>query len=95
MQRKVKVEQTNGGIGEGVRVECVGTSGCGYTLLQLGGMASDLTLLLSNRVEQLVCRLDAQSPVLSDAEVSMAEELQRLSTHLDRLKQKLQGVRQS
>jgi len=50
---------------------------------------------LVHRVEQLVCRLDAQSPVLSDAEVSMAEELQRLSTHLDRLKQKLQGVRHS
>ena len=42
-----------------------------------------------------MCRLDAQAPVLSEAEVSMAEELQRLSTHLNRLKQKLEAVRDS
>ena len=45
------------------------------------------------RVEKLACQLDAQSPVLSDAEVNMAEELKGLTTHLDHLKQKLGEVR--
>ena len=45
------------------------------------------------RVEKLACQVDAQSPVLSDAEVNMAKELKGLITRLDHLKQKLGEVR--
>ena len=44
-------------------------------------------------MEKLACQVDAQSPVLSDAEVNMAEELKGLITRLDHLKQKLGEVR--
>jgi len=46
-------------------------------------------------VEKLACQLDAQSPVLSDAEVNMGEELKGLITRLDHLKQKLGEVRRT
>ena len=44
------------------------------------------------RLERLLCQLDAQSPILSDAEVSMEHELSQLQTKLKAMYYHLEEV---
>ena len=43
-------------------------------------------------MEKLLCRLDAHSPVLSDAEVGMEQELGQLQAKLDLLNHRIEEV---
>ena len=44
-------------------------------------------------MEKLLCRLDAQSPVLSDAEVSMEQEVGQLMPKLQAISHRIEEVR--
>ena len=41
------------------------------------------TCIYTCRMERLLCKLESQSPVLSDAEVAMEQELSQLSVKLE------------
>ena len=44
-------------------------------------------------MERLLCKLDAQSPILSDAEVSMEQELSQLPAKLQALHCRIEEVK--
>ena len=44
------------------------------------------------RLERLLCQLDAQSPILSDAETSMGQELSRMAAKLEQIHNQLGEV---
>ena len=51
-----------------------------------------VSIPFSYRLERLVCQLDARSPILSDAEVDMGQELNRLTSQLQKMHNLLEEV---